>query len=131
MKRRVMGRVPLAVWQVNLLAVVLSYFVNVIWAAPFLIVAAIVEWGPTVMRIRRHTREGKPLFRKKPPAWVLAAAVVSVIYTFVNFIVCVAQMEEGRLFAGHPLAFTGISMYILWPGTEEPGQGGAEGRMCD
>lgn len=136
MKHRIMRRIPLAVWLVNVLAAVLSYFINMMWAALPLMIVAIVEWGPTVMRIRGHTREGKPLFRKKPPAWVLSAAVVSVLYTFVNFIVCAVQMEkgglvEGRMFTGHPLVFTGIAMYILWPETEKPDQSGAEGRACD
>lgn len=132
MKHRIMRRLPLAVWLVNVLAAVLSYFMNMMWMALPLIIAAIAEWGPAVMRIRGHTREGKPLFRKKPPAWVLSAAVVSVIYTFVNFIVCAVQMEkgglvEGRMFTGHPLVFTGVSMYILWPGTEKSGRDEEEG----
>lgn len=146
MKRKIKARFPLVVWLVNVLAVVLSYFLNMMWAGPLLFLAMFVVWPPTVVRIRKWTHEGEPLFQKKPPAWVIAAAVISVIYTFVNFIVCLTQLweggpvledgvyclwnhgfireisfeeytrlqlVEGRLFVGHMLAFSGLSMFFL------------------
>lgn len=107
MKRRVLGRVSLAVWLVNVLVAVLSYFTNMLWAALPLFIVAMAEWAPAVIRAREHTRERKPPFRKKPPAWVLAAAVVSVLYTFINYIICAVRLGEGG-----PMEVDGV--YCLW-----------------
>lgn len=132
MKHRIMGRVPLAVWCVNVLAAVLSYFMNMMWAVLPLFAVMFMMWFPTVLYLRKRVRGVGPIFRKKRPAWVLSAAVVSVLYTFINFIVCAVQMGkgglvEGRMFTGHLLTFTGISMLVLWPETEKPGRDGEEG----
>lgn len=107
MKRRIIAWFPLVVWLVNVLAVVLSYFLSMMWAWAFLVLAVFVVWPPTVVRVRKWTREGEPLFRKKPPAWVIGAAAVSVAYTFVNFIVCLTQLREGG-----PMLVDGV--YCLW-----------------
>ena len=131
--KKIIRWLPLAVWLVNVLAVMLSYFTDMMWAVFPLFAVLFIVWSPAVMRIRRCTREGKRLFQKKPPAWVLAAAVVSGLYTFINFIVCAVQIREGgpmvmgRMFTGHMLVFTGIAMYTLWPETEKPDRDDAEG----
>lgn len=132
MRHKIKDRLPLAVWLANVLAVVLSYFVNMMWVALPLFFAMIVMWGPTVLYLRKRIRGVGPVFREKRPSWVVTATVVSVIYTFVNFLLCAVQMGkggfvEGRMFIGHLLTFTGISMLVLWPETGGQDRDGVEG----
>lgn len=144
MKREMDRRILLAIWLANAVAVALSYLWNMSWVLPLILLAVIGEWVYCLLPLRWN-KERVEKGHKIPP-WVWCVVLASVIYTGINFILCMIllgdgmphvedgvyclwnhgfiraiseeeytrlKMIEGRLFLGHLLTFSGLSMLFL------------------
>ena len=94
-------------WIINVILVVLSYFVTgVAYAAPICMLAAFIVFFVMIVTAQKEQLNLKQIW-KDSAGWTKAIALVSIIYTFVNFVVCMLLLWEGG-----PHIEDGV--YCLW-----------------
>ena len=107
MRRFDMFQYSCLLWLVNAVLVILSYFVaGLINTALILFPAAFVSFG---MMIFLRGKEQVDFLQtwKNSATWSKVITIISVIYTFVNFIICIFLLRDGG-----PHIDNG--MYCLW-----------------
>jgi len=94
-------------WFVNVVIVILSYFVSSVrYAALLLYPAVFIAFGSMII-LGHKEGIGFEQVLKNSAAWSKAIAFTSVIYTFVNFFICMFLLREGG-----PHIDNGV--YCLW-----------------
>ena len=94
-------------WAVNLVLAVLAYFIQgMIYVTPFLFIAMFVCWFAFIKLSRTELIGFSDVLENSAP-WCMVIAVVSMIYTFVNFFICLYLMRDGG-----PHIDNGV--YCLW-----------------
>lgn len=94
-------------WTINMILIVLSYFVTgIVYAAPFLMIAIFIAFFMMIVTARKEHTDLKHIL-KTSAGWTKIIAFVSIAYTLVNFAVCMILLREGG-----PHIDNGV--YCLW-----------------
>ena len=95
------------VWLINMIFVILSYFIpGLIHIHPVLLVAIFVSFAMMIVTWKKEQIQFAQILEFSK-TWVIAIAIVSILYGFVNFFVCLYLLREGG-----PHIDNGI--YCLW-----------------
>lgn len=95
------------VWCVNAVLIILSYFVNgLAYASVFLFIAAGISFGAMII-LEKKENFGLDRILKYSTTRSKVIALMSIIYTFVNFFICMIPLLEGG-----PHIDNGV--YCLW-----------------
>lgn len=107
MRRFGMFEYSCLLWAINVILVLLSYFVvGLVYAAPFLMIAVFIAFFLMIVTSRKEQVDMMTVWRKSA-RWADIIALVSIAYTLVNFIVCMFLLREGG-----PHIDNGV--YCLW-----------------
>ena len=99
------------VWCVNVVLVILSYFVSgLVYIAVFFFIAVFISFGAMISLEKKEENFGLDRIFKYSTTWSKIIAFLSIVYTVVSFFICIAILCNGA-----PHIHNGV--YCLWNGT--------------